>query len=636
MILFLEPYFETKPWAGNKLNSIYDCPKGTGEAWIISGYRGKSSIIKNGQYKGQTLYKLWHTKPQLFGNYNEKEFPLLIKIIDAKENLSVQVHPDDEYALKKHNSLGKFECWYFLNGTTSKSVVCDLSIDRNQDIRSAIENNYLENFLIHRPIKENDLVVIEPGTVHALEAGSFLLEVQESSDVTYRLYDYNRLPKRKLHIEDSLNVIVNNSKRNPIYSFDSSSSFKNSHFNMHKVIINGDLQFENKGFELFYVLEGNGIIDGTKIKKGDSFIMLPKQKESFIIEGDLSIIAIVPKQKQERLDLMRKTAFITAIIGQDGIMMANYLLDKGYEVHGMIQTFSQLNSENMKYFDKNLIDNRLFFHLGDLADSSNINRLIERIRPDEIYHLAGQNHVDSSFDLPEYTTEVNSLGTLRILDAIKESSSKTKMFNMSTCQLYSGDISPQDEDTPFEPKSPYAVSKLYAHYMVKNYRETYNLYAVNGICYNHDSKIEKNSFFYRKIVSAAKAIKRGEKIILEMGNLDAVREWGNTYDYCEAMWLSLQQNKADDYVIGFDYGKTIREWIKLVYENVGIKLTFEGTGLDEVGKDQNGNILIKVNPKYFRPNDAKILVSNAKKFREKTGWSPKCDSETFIKTLFEE
>ena len=634
MILFLEPYFEVKPWAGDKLEKIFDCPKGTGEAWIISGYKGKSSKIKNGIYKGELLSKLWQTKRYLFGNYNEKDFPLLVKLIDAKENLSIQVHPNDDYALKRHNSLGKFECWYILPGTTSKSVICDLSIDKSIDIKASIESGTLEKYLVKRPIEENDLVVIEPGTVHAIEAGSFICEVQESSDITYRLYDYNREPKRELHINDSLNVIINNSKRNPIYSFNNTESFKNEHFNIHKVNVNKKMIFENKGFELFYVLDGEGCIDGTKVKKGDSFIMLPDKKEEYEIKGNLSIIAVVPKPKQERLNLMRKTAFITGIVGQDGIMMANYLLEKGYEVHGMVQSFSQINDDLLGYFDKSLIDDRLFFHLGDLVDSSNLNRLIEKIKPDEIYHLAGQNHVDSSFEIPEYTTEVNSLGTLRILDAIKESSSKTKMFNMSTCQLYSGDIYPQDENTPFDPKSPYAISKLYAHYMVKNYRETYNLYAVNGICYNHDSQIAKNSFFYRKIVNAAKAIKNGEMQVLEMGNLDTIREWGNTKDYCEAMWLSLQQEKPDDYVIGFGEGKTIRDWIATVFEIAGINVHFENKGLDEIGVDNDGNVIVRINPKYFRPNEAKALVANPEKFKTITGWKPKIDSKTFIRNIF--
>jgi len=614
MILFLKPYFEYKPWGGDKLDKIYQCGEGAGEAWIISGYKGKSSIIKNGIYKGKTLYEIWKTEPQLFGGYNEKEFPLLVKLIDAKENLSVQVHPNDEYALKRHNSLGKFECWYILPGTTSDSVVCDLLVDRSNDIKQAIDNKNLEQFLVHRKIKENDLVIIEPGTVHAIEKGTFLLEIQESSDLTYRLYDYNRLPKRELHINDSLNVIVNNSKRNPVYSFDKTDSFKNEHFNIYKLDNKGKTLFKNKGFELFYILSGEGIIDGKQIRAGDSFIIIPGE-ESFELEGDLSIISIVPKLKQERLNLMRKTALITGIIGQDGIAMANYLLNKGYEVHGIIQTHSQINETNLKYFDKSLVDERLFFHLGDLTDSSNINRLIEKIKPDEIYHLAGQNHVDSSFEIPEYTMEVNALGTLRILDAIKESSARTKLFNMSTCQVYSGEIYPQDENTPFDPKSPYAISKVTSHFLVKNYRDTYNLYAVNGICYNHDSEAIANSFVYQKRVEAAKRVKGGEEYILEIGNLDAVREWGKTEDYCEWIWITLQQDHADDYVIGTGEGKTIREWIKSIYQKNDINIHFEGKGLEEIGLDDKNKTLIKVNPKYFRPNEAKVLISNPKRMR---------------------
>ena len=634
MILFLEPYFEQKPWAGDKLGKIYDCPKETGEAWIISGYKGKSSKIKNGKYKGETLYKLWQTKPKLFGRFNEKEFPILVKLIDAKENLSIQVHPNDEYALKKHNSLGKFECWYILPGTESKSVICDLSIDRANDIKTAIENGNLEQFLVERNITTDDLVVIEPGTVHAIQANTFLLEVQESSDITYRLYDYNRLPKRELHIEDSLNVIVNNSKRNPVFSFKDNDSFKNEHFNIHKLIIKDKEVLENKGFEMFYVLDGEALIDGTKVKKGDAFIMLEdKTKEEFEVIGNISLISIIPKPKQERLNLMRKVAFITGLVSQDGIEMANYLLNKDYEVHGMVHSVSQINDDLYKYFDKSLINDKLFFHVGNLTDSSNLNRLIEKIKPDEIYHLAGQNHVDSSFSIPEYTLDVNALGTLRILDAIKESSAKTKLFNLSTCQVYSGEVYPQDESTPFEPKSPYAISKLCAHYMVKNYRESYNLYAVNGICYNHDSEYVKNSYFYQKIINAAKAYKNGNPITLEMGNLNSVREWGNAIDYCNAMWLSLQQDKPDDYVIGTGEGKTIREWIKIVFKEVGCNLKFKGEGLNEIGEDDKGNILIKINPIYFRPNDAKVLIAYPNKFKQITDWNISTNYMTHIRKL---
>ena len=219
MILFLKPYFEIKPWAGNELNKIYDCPEGTGEAWIVSGYKNKSSIVSNGKYKGETLRHLWIKHPELFGDYPDKEFPLLLKLISAKENLSVQVHPNDDYALKKHNSLGKFECWYVLPETKADSVTLGVNVKNSVELKNVIDKGLIENFLINKEIEADDLVIVEPGRVHAIHGDTFVLETQESSDITYRLYDFNRLPKRELHIEDSLNVIDYNNDKNLIHRF---------------------------------------------------------------------------------------------------------------------------------------------------------------------------------------------------------------------------------------------------------------------------------------------------------------------------------------------------------------------------------------------------------------------------------
>ncbi len=632
MILFLEPYFELKPWAGEELNKIYDCPKGTGEAWIVSGYKNKSSIIASGKYKGETLRHLWRKHPELFGDYPDKEFPLLLKLISAKENLSVQVHPNDDYALKTSNSLGKFECWYILPETKATSVTLGVNVKNSIELRTVINEGMLENFLINKNIEADDLVVVEPGRVHAIHGDTFLLETQESSDITYRLYDYNRLPKRKLHIEDSLNVIDYNNDKNLIHRFKDEDTFKNSHFNLYKLYANGITEYENKGFEIFYVVDGSGKIDNYSLKKGDVFI-LTAEHSKIRFNGNLEIIAVIPKPKEKDRLKMRKVALVTGIVGQDGYYLTKLLLEKNYEVHGMVQSLNQFNSSYMTEFSEN--DN-FFIHIGDMTDTSNINRLLENIKPDEIYHFASQSHVDLSFEIPEYTAQVNALGTLRLLDAIKNSEIRTKLFNLSTPYLFSGKIYPQTEETPFEPITPYAISKQYAHSMVKSYRDNYSLYAVNGICYNHTSAHRMNSFVSKKIVDAAKKVKDGEDYILELGNLAPVREYGNASDYVYAMWLSLQQDKPSDYIISTGVGYSVREIVEIVYKKIGLTISWSGVGIDEVGIDQNGKVRIKISSDYIRPYDPEVLVGDATKFQELTGYKINSDINSLIDSMLEE
>ncbi|MDE5867971.1 MAG: GDP-mannose 4,6-dehydratase, partial [Anaeroplasmataceae bacterium] len=343
MILFFEPHFEVKPWAGDEINKIFDCPLGTGEAWIISGYSKKSSVVKNGKYKGQTLRHLWRRHPELFGEFPDKEFPLLIKLISSKENLSVQVHPNDEYALEKHNSLGKFECWYILPETKAKEVVLGVQVKNALELKDIIKKDLIGNFLIHKEIKPDDLVIIEPGRCHAIEGNTFLLEIQEASDITYRLYDYNREPKRELHIEDSFKVIDYNNNKNLVYHFKKIDTFKNQYFNMYKLIVDGEIKYDNKGFEIFYVVSGEGKISGQSIKKGDSFIMT-NASDHFTISGNLELIAVIPKPKDKERMKMRKVAFITGIVGQDGSYLTDLLLQKDYEVHGLVQSRAQMEN----------------------------------------------------------------------------------------------------------------------------------------------------------------------------------------------------------------------------------------------------------------------------------------------------
>lgn len=633
MILFLKPYFEIKPWAGKELNKIYDCPSTTGEAWIVSGYKNKSSIVMNGKYKGQTLRYIWHKHPELFDNFPDKEFPLLLKLISSGDKLSVQVHPNDDYALKTKNSLGKFECWYILPETKSKDVILGIDVRNQIELRDIIRKNLIEKFLIKKEIRPDDLIIVEPGTVHAIQENTFLLEIQESSDITYRLYDYNREPKRNLHIEDSLNVIDYNNNKNKIHNFKEQDTFKNNHFNIYKLFIEGKEYYENKGFEIFYIIDGSGKINNTSIKKGDAFILTTdSQKVEF--SGNLEMIAVVPKRKEKERLKMRKTALITGLTNQDGYYLTKLLLEKNYEVHGVIQSRSQMPSMYINEFAE---DKNFFTHIGDLTDASNINRIIEFVKPDEIYHLASQSHVDVSFEMPEYTTEVNSLGTLRLLDAIKSSEIRTKIFNLSSPYMFSGDTYPQNENTLLEPKSPYAVSKVYAYQIGRCYRENYNLFITNGICYNHESPMRESSFVAMKIVDCAKQVRKGKKKILELGNLNARREWGHTADYAYAMWLSLQQDKPSDYVISTGESYTVREFVEKTYSKIGIDLVWRGKDLEEVGVDSTTNeVLVRVSPQFIRPNDAKVLVGDSSKFLRDTGYSFKYDLDKLIESLLEE
>jgi phosphomannose isomerase type I len=633
MILFLKPYFEIKPWAGDDLNKIYDCPEQSGEAWIISGFKNKSSIIINGKYKGQTLRNMWINHPELFGNFPDKEFPLLVKLISAKDNLSIQVHPNDDYALKTKNSLGKFECWYILPETTTNKITIGVNAKSASEMRNIINKGLVEEFLINKPIEKDDLIIVEPGTVHAIRGGTFLLEVQESSDITYRLFDFNREPRRELHIEDSLNVIDFNNLKNRIFKFQKNDKFENKHFNMYKFSINGMQKYENKCFMMVYILSGLGKINGVSIKKGDAFI-LTKDSEEIIFEGQLEVMLVEPKPKDKERLRMRKIALITGLTNQDGYYLAKLLLEKNYEVHGIIQSKSQLTSRFIIEFNNN---ENFFTHIGDLTDASNLNRIVESIKPDEIYHLASQSHVDVSFDMPEYTTEVNCLGTLRLLDAIKSSEIRTKLFSLSSPYMFSGNIFPQNENTAIDPKSPYAISKVYAYQMGKCYRDNYNLFITNGICYNHESKLRDESFVAMKIISNAKMIRNGQKKILELGNLNARREWGHAEDYAYAMWLSLQQDKPNDYIISTGCSYTVREFVQKVYNKIGIDIRWVGVGLDEKGLDaKTGETLISVSLKYIRPNDIDVLYGDSTKFKNDTGHIFKYDLDKLIDSLLEE
>ena len=338
---------------------------------------------------------------------------------------------------------------------------------------------------------------------------------------------------------------------------------------------------------------------------------------------------------------MSKTALITGITGQDGSYLAEQLLEKGYTVHGMLRRSSSFNTARIDHLYNNpeILDQRLFLHYGDLTDSSNLNRLLERTAPDEIYNLAAQSHVKVSFDVPEYTAEVDGVGTLRFLDAIKEVGlkDKTRFYQASTSELY-GKVQavPQDETTPFYPRSPYGVAKLYGFWIVVNYREAYDLYAVNGILFNHESPRRGGTFVTRKITQAAARIKLGLQDSISLGNLDAKRDWGYAPEYTEGMWRMLQQDTPDDYVLATNEMHSVREFVDHTFKHLGIQLEFRGHGAEEKGIDTaTGKTLVEVDPKYYRPSEVELLIGNPAKAKRVLGWEPQTTFSELVRIMAE-
>lgn len=337
-----------------------------------------------------------------------------------------------------------------------------------------------------------------------------------------------------------------------------------------------------------------------------------------------------------------KRALITGVTGQDGAYLTELLLEKGYEVHGIKRRSSLFNTKRIDhlYEDINQIDKRLFLHYGDLTDSTNLIRIIQEVKPDEIYNLAAQSHVKVSFETPEYTANSDALGTLRLLESIRilQLEDKTKFYQASTSELF-GKVQeiPQSENTPFYPRSPYAAAKLYAYWITINYREAYNIFACNGILFNHESPIRGETFVTRKITRSAVRIKLGLQERLFLGNLDAKRDWGYAKDYVEAMWLMLQQDSPDDYVIATGESHSVREFVELAFNEVGLPIQWEHNGLDEKGIDKNtGRILIEISPRYFRPTEVDQLLGNPKKAEEKLNWCPKVKFKELVRIMIQE
>jgi GDPmannose 4,6-dehydratase len=329
-----------------------------------------------------------------------------------------------------------------------------------------------------------------------------------------------------------------------------------------------------------------------------------------------------------------KKALITGITGQDGSYLAELLLEKGYEVHGIIRRSSSFNTGRIDhiYQDPHESGVRLFLHYGDLNDASSLNKVLRDIRPDEIYNLGAQSHVKVSFDVPEYTGEVDALGAVRILEGIRETGLDTKFYQASSSELYGKVVeTPQKETTPFYPRSPYACAKAYAYYITVNYRESYGMFACNGILFNHESPRRGETFVTRKISRAAARIRLGLQKCLYLGNLDAKRDWGFAGDYVEAMWLMLQQPEPDDYVIATGETRSVREFAEKVFARLDMPLEWRGTGVSEKGLDtKSGRTVIEVDKKYFRPAEVDLLLGDSSKARRKLNWEPRTDLDGLV------
>jgi GDPmannose 4,6-dehydratase len=342
-----------------------------------------------------------------------------------------------------------------------------------------------------------------------------------------------------------------------------------------------------------------------------------------------------------------KKAIITGITGQDGAYLAEFLLNKGYEVHGIKRRSSLFNTQRIDhiYEDPHIPNRHLHLHYGDLTDSTNLIRIIQEVQPDEIYNLAAMSHVHVSFDEPEYTANADGLGTLRILEAIRILGliNKTKIYQASTSELYGlVQAVPQSETTPFYPRSPYAVAKMYAFWITVNYREAYNMFACNGILFNHESPQRGETFVTRKITRATAKIALGMENCLYLGNLDSKRDWGHAKDYIEGMYLILQQDKPEDFVLATGITTTIRDFVKMSFEELGIELAFRGKNESEIGyvvkctgelKLEEGSVIVKVDPKYYRPTEVDLLIGDSSKAKLKLGWTPKYNLQTLVKEM---
>ena len=339
--------------------------------------------------------------------------------------------------------------------------------------------------------------------------------------------------------------------------------------------------------------------------------------------------------------MKRKVALVTGVTGQDGAYLAEFLLQKGYKVHGIKRRSSLLNTQRIDhiYQDPQVPNKNFVLHYGDLSDGLNVTRIIQEVQPDEIYNLAAMSHVKVSFETPEYTANVDGLGTLRILEAVRllKMENKVRIYQASTSELF-GKVQevPQSETTPFYPRSPYGVAKMYAYWITVNYREAYNIFACNGILFNHESPIRGETFVTRKITRALSRIKLGKQQCLYLGNLGAMRDWGHAKDYVEMQWLMLQQDNPKDYVISTGRQASVREFVELACKYLNLELTWEGTGIEEKGLSKNGEPFVQVDPMYFRPSEVQTLLGDSSKAKRELNWEPKINLEKLVEEMCKE
>ena len=347
---------------------------------------------------------------------------------------------------------------------------------------------------------------------------------------------------------------------------------------------------------------------------------------------------------------MNKRALITGVTGQDGAYLAEFLIGKGYEVHGIKRRASSFNTDRIDhiYQDPHVSNRDFILHYGDMTDSTNLIRVVQEVQPDEIYNLAAQSHVAVSFETPEYTANTDAMGPLRLLEAIRllNLTEKTRFYQASTSELY-GQVqeSPQTESTPFYPRSPYAVAKLYAYWIAVNYREAYGMFACNGILFNHESPLRGETFVTRKITRALARIKTGQQQTLHLGNIDSKRDWGHARDFVEAQWMILQQDSPDDYVIATGEQYSVRQFVEQAVKHLGIRISWEGRGLDEVGRvaenrddkgPKAGDVIVRIDPRYFRPTEVETLLGDASRARRKLGWKPVISFAQLVKEMIDE
>ncbi len=352
-------------------------------------------------------------------------------------------------------------------------------------------------------------------------------------------------------------------------------------------------------------------------------------------------MTVLEDKKKMSNTTSNKVALITGVTGQDGAYLAEFLLNKGYIVHGVKRRASLFNTDRIDHLYQDIHEKevKFFLHHGDLTDSTNLIRIIQQVQPDEIYNLAAMSHVAVSFDTPEYTANADGIGTLRILEAIRilGLEKKTKFYQASTSELYGlVQETPQKETTPFYPRSPYAVAKLYAYWITVNYREAYGIYACNGILFNHESPIRGETFVTRKITRALARIKLGLQDCLYLGNLDSLRDWGHAKDYVEMQWLMLQQDNPEDFVIATGVQYSVKDFVNAAAKELDIEISWQGSGVDETGTDAQGNVIVKVDPRYFRPTEVETLLGDPTKAKEKLGWIPKISFQELVSEMVRE